>query len=402
MPYRALFFNVPAHGHINPSLPLVAELARRGHHLTYFATVQFRPAIEAAGAVFRPYAEIGDDYFEGPGLDGSRPRALALALLQTTRAILPELLETGRELQPDYVLFDGMCPWGYFVARILDMPAVASLALMPGFRPPLQALLNRWLLRAVLSIRAKDFSKGVQANRLSQTLGRQYGVPPPGPQSLLSAEGDISLSYTSSYFQPFVESVSPTVRFVGRVLEDESTDASELLGPAGDRPLVYISLGTLINKDRAFFERCIEAFAGRDEYVILSTGNGVSPASFGAVPANISISAWVPQRAVLKRAALFVTHGGMSSVHDGLYFGVPLLLRPQQGEQAITALRVAELGAGLILEGARPDAGAILARTTRLLSEPGFVLAAERIGETFRAAGGAKTAADEVENLLQK
>ena len=58
---KALFFNVPAQGHIDPSLPLVAELVRRGHQITYFLTENFRARVEATGAVFRAYSTIIDE-----------------------------------------------------------------------------------------------------------------------------------------------------------------------------------------------------------------------------------------------------------------------------------------------------------------------------------------------------
>ena len=43
---KALFFNVPAHGHVNPSLALVAQLVRRGHQITYFLTPGFGAAVK--------------------------------------------------------------------------------------------------------------------------------------------------------------------------------------------------------------------------------------------------------------------------------------------------------------------------------------------------------------------
>ncbi|HYF62604.1 MAG TPA: hypothetical protein VD886_07305, partial [Herpetosiphonaceae bacterium] len=147
---RALFFNVPGHGHINPSLPLVAELSRRGHQITYLATPRFRPAIEAAGAAFRAYATVGDEYFEAAGLHGGVPHKVANQLTITTEAILPELLAIARAARPDYILFDGMCPWGYCVARILRLPAVVSLALPAPVSPPARAMLN-WPMLSLLA-----------------------------------------------------------------------------------------------------------------------------------------------------------------------------------------------------------------------------------------------------------
>src|SRR6476661_3360890 len=121
---KALFFNVPGHGHVNPSMPLVAELVKRGHHITYFITEGFRAKVEATGAEFHPYKGVPNDYFEAKGLHGGVPQTVAYELMSTTETMLPDLLETARALQPDYILFDGMCPWGCMVARILKLPAV--------------------------------------------------------------------------------------------------------------------------------------------------------------------------------------------------------------------------------------------------------------------------------------
>src|SRR5262249_41686094 len=115
---KALFFSVPGHGHVNPSLPIVTELVRRGHHIIYFATESYRRRVDATGAVFRAYTLIQDDYFTARGLSGRVPQKVADALITTTETILPELLDITRTEKPDYILFDGMCPWGAMVARI--------------------------------------------------------------------------------------------------------------------------------------------------------------------------------------------------------------------------------------------------------------------------------------------
>jgi len=46
------FFSIPAHGHVNPTLPVVSELVSRGHAVRYYETPEFRERIEAAGAQF--------------------------------------------------------------------------------------------------------------------------------------------------------------------------------------------------------------------------------------------------------------------------------------------------------------------------------------------------------------
>ncbi len=147
---------------------------------------------------------------------------------------------------------------------------------------------------------------------------------------------------------------------------------------------------------------CIEAFTGGDHFVMMTTGGRIQPDAFGTLPENVAVYEWVPQVEVLKRAALFISHGGMNSVHDSLYFGVPLLVVPQQFEQTINAMRVVELGAGLMLKKGQVNTQAIHDSAVRLLTESHFKAQAEHIGNSLRSAGGAVRAADEVEGLLSK
>ena len=55
---RIVFLSVPAYGHLNPVLPIVRELVRRGHEVTVFDEPPFAPVIEATGAKFVPYPPV--------------------------------------------------------------------------------------------------------------------------------------------------------------------------------------------------------------------------------------------------------------------------------------------------------------------------------------------------------
>ena len=242
---KALFFNVPGHGHVNPSLPLVAELSRRGHRTTYFVTEGYRAGVEAAGAAFRPYPFINDDYFDARGLSGSVPQRVAHALISTSTEILPDLLDIVRAEQPDYILFDGICPWGSLVAQILQLPSVASLALSPMVSMPPGALLR--LLPLFLPVIFKDFRTGLEANQQAKTLTQQYHLPPLGLMGIMNNLGDLSLSYTSAEFQPYSDTVSPSVRFVGWTLNESRNNGQFSFERLQGRRLIYVSLGTLNN-----------------------------------------------------------------------------------------------------------------------------------------------------------
>jgi len=396
---RAIFYNVPAHGHINPSLPLVRELVERGHQIIYYATEQYRAVIEATGAEFRAYTAIGDDYFNANGLHAGVFWRVTYYLITTARDMLPDLLEAARAESPDYVINDGMCTWGYIVAQVLGVPSITSLSLLPISTPPARDMLA--LLPFMLPALFANPLMGVQANLRSRALARQYGVKPLGSMGIMNAYGDLRISYTSREFIAGTIPDADKVRFVGRVPYEQPDDSFSFERVQG-RPLIYVSLGTINNDDISVFKACIEAFGGGEQYVMLSTGGKVPLDALGVLPDNIAVYPWVPQSEVVKRAALFVTHAGMNSAHDSLCFGLPMLLVPQEGDQIMIAMRLAQLGAGIMLKKSQVSAATLRKAALALLTEPKYRTDAARIGASIREAGGAPKAADEIEALLSR
>lgn len=393
---KAIFFNVPAHGHINPSLPLVAELVRRRHEIIYFTTEAYRQRVAGAGATVQIYDGIEDDYFDTRGLDGSIPQKAALALLTTTKAILPQLIEAVNEAKPDYILYDCMCPWGYFVAQIMGLPAVSSASLMPLSS---RVMLNWRILRLFLPTLAKGFRAGNEANRLSKELGRLYNVKPLTMTNIMNAPGDLIISYSSPAYVPLAHTLPDNIKFIGWTMPENN--AGEPFIHDSERPLIYVSLGTVINENKSFYELCIAALGGMPYDALITTGGRFSPEQFGVLPENITIKSWVPQSQVIQQTDLFITHGGLNSVHDGLYCGVPLLVVPQQAEQTFNAMRVVELGAGLMLQQNALTASALRDSVNQLLSDGRYKAQAQHIGETLRSAE-MTGAADEIEKMMQE
>jgi MGT family glycosyltransferase len=132
----------------------------------------------------------------------------------------------------------------------------------------------------------------------------------------------------------------------------------------------------------------------------MSVGRSTPIESLGHIPENFIVRNFVPQLEVLSRAALFITHAGMNSVHEGLFYNVPLILTPQQMEQRLVATRIEDLGAGVRLTSTTPSATEIAALVQRVMSEPIYRGRASIIGESLRAAGGSPRAVDEIEQML--
>lgn len=103
--------------------------------------------------------------------------------------------------------------------------------------------------------------------------------------------------------------------------------------------------------------------------------------------------------AVLRKAAAVVCHGGHNTVCEALANGVPLVVAPIRDDQPIVAEQVRRAGAGVRLRFPLATADHIGTAIDTVLDTPKYRLAAEDIRRSFEAAGGARKAADHLEEV---
>jgi MGT family glycosyltransferase len=162
------------------------------------------------------------------------------------------------------------------------------------------------------------------------------------------------------------------------------------------RPLLYISLGTAFNNQVDFYQMCFDAFAQSGWQVVLSFGTHIDPAALKEPPTNFLIAPHVPQLEVLSRADLFISHGGMNSTMESLWFGVPLVVVPQMIEQEMNAHRVQELGLGLALDKETLTAEKLRAAVEQVAHDPSLYARVQAMQQEIRQAGGYQRAADAI------
>jgi MGT family glycosyltransferase len=392
---RIVYFSFPAHGHINPTLPVIHELALRSEQIAYFGTQQFSQAIGKTGAQFFPYTSRVHMPEQGPGPFAQVSTTLE-TLLDFCGAVLDDHLAMVRQWRPSHVMFDSFAPWGGIVAQLLGLPTVASVPsiLINGAidvrygsgigGPPEDARLT------------PQWYAGFRERCYSRLLG--YRLPElVTPPQLLQTYGDFNLVYTSRMFQPLSGDFDERrFRFVGPCCTFRPDAPDFPFEQLDGRPLVLVSLGTVYGRRPEFLRRCMEELAGGPWQVILATGDS----HIGPAPANCIVRPEVPQVEILRRASAFVTHGGMNSVQEALSYGVPMVLAPQAADQFWISARTAELGAGLVLDASRFEAGAIRASLTAVLTGAGYAATAARIAQSLDRAGGPARAADEIQSWM--
>jgi MGT family glycosyltransferase len=155
-------------------------------------------------------------------------------------------------------------------------------------------------------------------------------------------------------------------------------------------------MGTVFNQASDFYKLCFEAFGNTDHTIVMSIGNKVQIYDLGEIPHNFIVKNYVPQTDILQYTKIFITHGGMNSAHEGLYYGVPLIVIPQSADQPIIAEQVVNLGAGIKLQMQGLTATELREAVERVLTLPSFPKAVATTKDSFRTSGGAHQAVDEI------
>ena len=383
---KIVFFGIPAHGHTNPTLGVVRELVSRGNQVWYYSYHLMREKIESAGATFVPC----DDYDMELRLDAKDSARLgkdlafsAKILVDTTLALDDRVCREMETLKPDCIVADSMALWGKAVAQKLSIPFVSSTTTFAFNRHSAKIMKQSVgeLLKMILSM----LRTAKQVRRL-----QDKGYPVKNILDIIGNDDNThTIVYTSPEFQPSSETFSDNYAFVGPSIRPAVENIEKKR-----ETLIYISMGTVNNDMLPFYKQCLSAFADTEYQVILSVGDLVSLEDFGELPENISVYSHVDQIAVLQQADVFVSHCGMNSVSESLYFAVPLVMLPQTAEQGGVAERVRQLGAGVKLD--KTDATSLRQAVNILLTDSSYQQNARMISEGFRRCSGAKGAADQI------
>lgn len=383
---KIVFFCIPAHGHTNPTLGVVTELIARGHDVTYYSYNMMREKIEATGATFVACDNFDMEQKLTPK-DATRiGKDLAFStkiLVDTTLALDDKICADMEANRPDCIVADSMATWGKAVALKLNIPFVCSTTTFAFNRHSAKVMKQSFgdLLKMLFAM--PKIQKDIK--RL-----QRKGYPVKNVLDLISNDDNVhTIVYTSPQFQPSAETFSDKVAFVGPSIRPTTAHIEK----KRDK-LIYISMGTVNNDMLPFYQQCIEAFKQTDFHVILSIGSIVSASALGDLPDNIEVHSFVDQIAILQQADVFITHCGMNSVSEGLYFSVPLVMLPQTKEQSGVAERVLQLGAGIQIH--HLDAEAIVTAVQTILTDNQYAQNAAKIALGFQQCSGVKGAADKI------
>lgn len=389
---KIAYVGLPAHGHTNPTLPIVKQLVQHGHEVLYYNAASFCAKVAPTGVDFRALPEpLPTEQEISEALHEFINAALIISRM--SRHLTHYLIAEFAREQPDLVIYDSAAMWGYIAARTHGIPQICFITtfVLDGSQGTIgMGIMARYLWSALPHI--------PQLLRWRHKMAQEFGKENSGG---ITEYADRNLVFTSSEFHPKNRYVDQRFRFVGPAIDATTRDDDFPFAQLQDGTKIYISLGTVNNLDHEFYRTAFSAFAEYPAQFILSVGKHTEIAQLGPIPDNFIVRNTVPQLEILQYVDVFITHGGMNSVNEGLYYGVPEIVVPHQFEQLLNGKRVAQTETGILLGAKRPY-GKVSARElrdalNRVLSTPHYRQRAQYIGESLRKAGGYQRAVEEIE-----
>lgn len=385
-------FCIRAQGHTNPTIEVVRELVQRGNEVWYYSYLQYKEKIEEAGAKFIACDDYDVEIKEHSEGEMKITRDIALAvkkIVNITIALDEKLTKDMQEFQPDCIMTDSMAVWGKATAKKMNIPFICSTTTFAY---------NKYSSRIMKRSMWDMFKNVVAMPSVSRDIKRLQDKGYPFDSLLSIIENDNmtnTIVYTSNEFQPCAETFSSRYFFVGPMIPQTNVEKKKT-----DRKQIYISLGMVKNTMIRFFKNCILAFKDKEYDVVMSVGTLIEVEDLGDIPPNFTVKKQVDQIEVLQNTDVFISHCGMNSVNESLYYEVPMVLYPQTIEQGGVASRVAEVGAGIYLEKNSPKA--IEKAVEMILADVKYKGNAKIVSYGFKMSGGSKEAADAVEWVANK
>ncbi|MBC7974328.1 MAG: glycosyltransferase family 1 protein [Myxococcales bacterium] len=343
------FVTTTQHGHLNPAIPTMQALRAKGCKVTCLLLVADGGTLNdqrraALGPVdVRVIGEVHIGPWSGP------PEAIR-QLLETTQ-VAEETAAAIRALAPDFVLVDSfpLTTPAVVGAHKAGVPYALTSANL-GPITPRRFRETRWAYDEI----TRDYllRHGVRWSEDSHSPRAPVLSLAPAIRALVGEEA--VLDGVTLVGLPGAEAVRG---------DESSFSQWERLDPS--RPLVYVSFGTIFYRRPELLRQILAATSGLGVQVVASVNDlGDELAGMGD---HIVLAPYVPQREMLQRASVFVTHGGYNSVAESVRAGKPMLVIPLAIDQPVQAHYVARAGFGRSLRPQDATPPAISAALEALL-----------------------------------
>jgi MGT family glycosyltransferase len=392
---RFLFATYPSPGHVAPAAPVVEELTGRGHEVRWYTGRRFAEMVTRSGARFCGMPESLDRDYQGD-LNATFPERSKLKGLKQNQFDLTEIfVRPLREHLPILKALHIEEPADVFVSHTvffggnwlhemggppnatlgdtcLSYPSRDAAPFGMGLAPR-AGVLGHMRNQALNSISRATFLKPV--TKAAREVRAELGLPPVRIRDIefgLSPYLHIQLCPRGFEFPR--SDLPPYVHFVGASVP---APPAEFVPPgwwprlSESAHVVLVTQGTIANDPSDLLAPCLEGLAGKNVFVVATTG-GADPAALGDAPPNAVVEKFVPYSALLPCVDVMVSNGGFGSVQLAIAHGVPMVVAGTSEDKREVTSHVGWSGSGINLRTNRPSPRSVAQAVEKVLKEPKF------------------------------
>ena len=372
------FISSPIASHINPLLPVVATLRRRGHRVTFATGSPFVARVQPLGAEIIEYSS---GHVTAQSLDETTFCRIAINALGAVNHYY------GKQ-RPDLLVYDLVAFAGWILEHAWG---VAAIKTSPHF-----AFSKDYFEEQVPdpAYRSALLSKSALASRFLQ----QHSVP---VDDFLLHRGSLEFHLSPREFEPCPAAVDERCFHVGRCSGEQIAFGSWPARHDDDRPLVLVATSKSYVQGADYFKLCIAAFEGLGWRVVLSIDDDADVSALGALPDGFEVVQKTSHTRILPYASLLVYTGGITAASEAAYHGVPLLVTSLGiRELEWVASAIMRLGTGAHIKGKELTAAAMRAAALQILGSPTVRANVEQLRDRTRRSAGAEDAANRMEEYV--
>jgi UDP:flavonoid glycosyltransferase YjiC (YdhE family) len=323
-------------GHFYPAFGLARVLQQKGHQIVFLSIIDNKKLITDHGFSFYPIFE--DIYPQGYNALRNKPSSKPGRPHPNSSAGLRKIMEGAfdpfvKAFSPDlFIIITFLCLEALLLYYKYN---IIPVILTPYMRPPRLTMMD-CCIEYITKLPGQDAFQLVENIK---SLGIRFSTLPELTNPMASFY-EIILCPEELEKDPIPK--NPKVLYAGPSLrhEPDAQDKPTDYHPA-TRKLIYASLGTRTSSYDA--QRCLSFYSSMikamkhpelsEFYLVLAISREYDPAQFLPLPENVRVVHWVSQLQLLQQASLIVTHGGLGTIKESIYYAVPMVVLPIEEDQ---------------------------------------------------------------------
>lgn len=368
----------PFNTNVNPTLPIVSVLVRRGHRVTYVTSDRLAPRITALGAEVRRYP-AGVDGFIAPEKMESFVADTMSALTTHYQADRPSLL---------------VCEFFAFVGRLL-----ANKLNIPAIQMGPHYSLDRQNFEQQIRD-AKFREEIIKGSRIIDETMARYKVT---EGEFIFHRAKLNIYLFPKCFQPKGSAIHDSRSFYAGRCAGEQLAFGHWSGRHSARPIVLVATSMSYVRGKDYFRMCVDALSNLEWQVVLSIGDNDDPAQLGPLPPNFEIVQKTSHTKILPYADLLVYMGGTVSAAESMYHGVPLVMTScGLPELEWLADNLADLGLGVHLRDADTNVETLRRAVVETSGNADVLRNVKQMQRRVRKSPGAEEVANLIEGFMEQ